>query len=449
MNASHSSAAGPRRSSTIAPPRLNPQRAAFAGAIGSTIEWYDFFLYGTASALVFGNVFFPAENAFVSQLLAFVSFGVAFLARPLGGIVFGFLGDRFGRKPVLVATLLVMGLSTGAVGLVPSYASIGITAPIIVVLLRILQGLSVGGEYGGAVLMAVEHAGPKNKSFYGSWIQAGSPAGLVLCNSVFLLSVLAFPHSEWAWRIPFLISFVLVAIGLYIRTRISESPEFKAAQEQQEIKKNPLSTVLREAKLRTVLVSLAYVGAGVSVYIVATYALSFGTGSVGYSIQNMLLLVIVGQIAAFVAMLVFGKLGDRVPYHKVFIIGCVLLGLCSVPWMLGMQSQSLLLAGLGYVLIAVPYAAVYGSMAVFFATTFDTSIGYTGLSTGYQVGTVISSAVAPTIALSLLEVTGSVWSIVAYMLLSCLVSAVAAVALQRQKTKHVPRTPAAAAGAET
>lgn len=299
--------ASPPASTAQPPASIAPRRAALAGAIGSTIEWYDFFLYGTASALVFGDVFFPTGDPFVSRLLAFASFGVAFLARPLGGILFGHLGDKYGRKPVLVATLLIMGLSTGLVGALPSYEAIGITAPIILVSLRILQGISVGGEYGGAVLMAVEHADEKNKSFYGSWVQAGSPAGLILCNTVFLVAAVGFSGSEWAWRIPFFISFLLVAVGLYIRTRIAESPEFRAAQEQQEVKRNPLAGVLRIAKLRTVLVSLAYVGAGVTVYIVAVFSLSFGTVELNYSMEQMLMLVVVGQAAAFVAMLIFGK----------------------------------------------------------------------------------------------------------------------------------------------
>lgn len=442
--------ASPPASTAQPPASIAPRRAALAGAIGSTIEWYDFFLYGTASALVFGDVFFPTGDPFVSRLLAFASFGVAFLARPLGGILFGHLGDKYGRKPVLVATLLIMGLSTGLVGALPSYEAIGITAPIILVSLRILQGISVGGEYGGAVLMAVEHADEKNKSFYGSWVQAGSPAGLILCNTVFLVAAVGFSGSEWAWRIPFFISFLLVAVGLYIRTRIAESPEFRAAQEQQEVKRSPLAGVLRIAKLRTVLVSLAYVGAGVTVYIVAVFSLSFGTVELNYSMEQMLMLVVVGQAAAFVAMLIFGKLGDRVPYHKVFIVGCALMGLMSVPWMLGMQAENPVWAAIGFVLISIPYAAVYASMAVFFATTFETTIGYTGLSTGYQFGTVISSAIAPTIALSLLEATNSAWSIVAYMLISCLVSAGAAIALQRQKVKngaHAPRPAAEVADA--
>ncbi|KAE8765676.1 MFS transporter [Georgenia thermotolerans] len=418
----------PRRSFTA-------RRAALAGSIGSTIEWYDFFLYGTASALVFGDVFFPTDDPFVSRLLAFASFGVAFVARPLGGLIFGYLGDKFGRKPVLVITLLMMGLSTGVIGLLPSYDSIGLAAPIVLVTLRILQGISVGGEYGGAVLMAVEHADEKKKSFYGSWVQAGSPAGLILCNTVFLITIYETSGSAWAWRVPFLVSFILVAVGLYIRTQIAESPEFEAAQEEKALKTSPIRAVLKEAKLRMALVSLAYVGAGVTVYIVAVFSMSFGKVELSYSTEAVLTLVVVGQIAAFIAMLIFGKLGDRIPYHKVFIVGCVFMGLMAVPWMAGLETGNHWVAGAGYVLISIPYAAVYGSMAVFFATTFETTIGYTALSAGYQFGTVISSAIAPMIALNLLNATGSSWSIVAYMTLSCFVSAIAAGILQRQKVK--------------
>lgn len=420
---------------------MTAKKAVTASFIGTTIEWYDFFLYGTAAALVFGDVFFPTGDPFVSRLLAFASFGVAFIARPFGGIFFGYLGDKFGRKPVLVVTLTMMGLATGLIGVLPTYESIGIAAPVILVVLRILQGVSVGGEYGGAVLMAVEHADENKKSFYGSWVQAGSPAGLILCNTVFLLAVYQTSGSDWAWRVPFLVSFVLVAVGLYIRIRIEESPEFEALKNVQEVKRErarPVRTVLREAKLRTLLVSLAYMGAGVTVYVVAVFSMSFGTVELDYSMEAVLILVVIGQVAAFVGMLAFGKLGDRIPYHRVFIAGCVAMGVAAVPWMAGMESGNHLIAGAGFVLISIPYAAVYGSMAIFFASSFQTEIGYTGLSTGYQVGTVLSAAIAPTIALALLEATSSSWSIVAYMAVSCFVSAAAGIALQIEKSKKIP-----------
>lgn len=415
--------------------RMTARRAAIASFVGTTIEWYDFFLYGTAAALIFGPLFFPSESEFVSTLLSFASFSVAFVARPLGGLVFGWIGDRLGRKPALITTLSMMGIGTGAIGLLPTYESVGVLAPVLLVACRVIQGIAIGGEYGGAVLMAVEHADPARKSWYGSWVQAGSPMGLIMCNSIFLVATHQLAESTFAWRVPFLVSFILIAIGLYVRSHIEETPEFEISRETAG-EKNPIAGAFKKSKLKIVLVALAYAGAGVTVYVVAVYSMNLGTARFDWTMDDVLLFVILGQVVAFFGMLFFGKLGDRIPYQRIFIYGCVFMGGLAFLWMHAFASGSWLYSAGAFLLMSVPYAAVYGSMAVFFARTFEADHGYTGLSLGYQIGTVISSAVAPIIALNLLEWTESVMSIVLYMFITCLVSGGAGFALYRVSQKE-------------
>lgn len=406
-----------------------PVRVVSASLLGTAIEWYEFFVYGTAAALVFPKVFFPDNDPRIATLLSLSTFAVAFMARPIGGAIFGLLGDRFGRKPVLIATLALMGCSTLAIGLLPSHGSIGIAAPLLLVLLRVLQGLSLGGEYGGAVLMSVEHAHPGRRGLFGALVNTGAGWGLLLANLAFL-SVSGMSEESflsWGWRVPFWLSVVLLVACFVVRIRISESPEFTRAAARGQTRRAPLREVVTRHWLLTILMMLSYAGAGVVFYVGTVYVLTYGTGTLGMSRSTMLTLVLLINVVTIVAIPAFGALSDRVSRKAIFISGAVAMALLSPVWFLLLETRSFAWMLVGFVLLFVPYAANYGVMPTFFAQVFPAPVRYSGLSLGYTLGTVISSAIAPLIATSLLAATGSWTAIAVYMSVAALVSAVAAV----------------------
>ncbi|TCP53485.1 metabolite-proton symporter [Tamaricihabitans halophyticus] len=409
------------------------KKVALGSFVGTTIEWYDFFIYGIASALIFSELFFPSYDPLVGTLLSFATFGVAFVARPLGGIVFGHFGDRLGRKPMLVITLIVMGVSTGAIGLLPTYATIGIAAPLLLVLLRLIQGLSVGGEYGGAVLMSVEHAPKHRRGLYGSWVQAGSPAGQVIANTVFIIMSTSVSQEElfaWAWRVPFLFSFVLVIVGITIRLALDESPEFKRVERTKEVTSAPLLVIWRKYRKQVMLMMGAYISHGVTIYLGAVYSLNYGTETVGFSYTEMLTLVLICQAIVLVLIPIFAHISDRVGHKKVFMIGNVGMGVCAFPWFALLNTGNFAAAALGFVILFIPYSATYGTMAAFFSSVYETRVGYSGVSLGYQFGGVVGSAPAPLIAAALLANTGSSTAIGWYMVLMSIVSVLSTIWLK-------------------
>jgi MFS family permease len=412
---------------------LTPAKKATLGSfVGTTIEWYDFFIYGTASALIFRHVFFPAQDPVVGTLLSFATFGVAFLARPLGGLIVGHFGDKVGRRPMLVMTLVVMGTATGTIGLLPTYESIGLAAPLVLVGLRFVQGLSVGGEYGGAVLMTVEHAPKHRRGLYGSWVQAGSPAGQIIANGVFLITTSQMSREDllaWGWRIPFLASFVLVVVGLIIRLRVEESPEFKRLERRNEKVTSPLVSVLRKYRKQVVLMAGAYLVHGVVIYGAAVYSLSYGTTSLDFSYSQMLLLILLCQIVVLILIPTFANIGDKVGIKKVFLIGNVGMGLMGIPWVLLLDTGSFGFALLGYLLIFIPYAATYGTMAAFFASIYDSRVGYSGISMGYQLGSIIGSGLTPLAAAALIASTGTVLTFGVYIGVAAVLSVAATIYL--------------------
>ncbi|MCZ8382251.1 MFS transporter [Mycobacterium sp. CPCC 205372] len=416
---------------------LTPAKKATLGSfVGTTIEWYDFFIYGTASALIFRHVFFPAQDPVVGTLLSFATFGVAFLARPLGGLIVGHFGDKVGRRPMLVLTLVVMGTATGLIGLLPTYASIGIAAPLLLVGLRFIQGLSVGGEYGGAVLMTVEHAPKHRRGLYGSWVQAGSPAGQIIANGVFLITTTMMSREDllaWGWRIPFLASFILVAVGLVIRLRVEESPEFKRLEKTNEKVTSPLVSVLRKYRKQVVLMAGAYLVHGVVIYGAAVYSLSYGTTRLDFSYSDMLLLILLCQIVVLILIPTFANIGDKVGIKKVFLIGNVGMGLMGIPWVMLLDTGSFGLALLGYLLIFIPYAATYGTMAAFFASIYDSRVGYSGISMGYQLGSIIGSGLTPLAAAALIASTGTVVTFGVYIGVAAVLSVAATIYLTAHK----------------
>ncbi|MGE2731264.1 MFS transporter [Mycolicibacterium vaccae] len=419
------------------------KKATLGSFVGTTIEWYDFFIYGTASALVFRHVFFPSHDPLVGTLLSFATFGVAFGARPLGGLLFGHFGDRLGRRPMLVLTLVSMGLATGAIGLLPSYDAIGIAAPLLLVTLRVIQGLSVGGEYGGAVLMSVEHAPAGRRGLYGSWVQAGSPAGQILANGVFLTTTAVMSQEQllsWGWRIPFLASFVLVAVGLVIRLAVEESPEFTRLAQRNEKDASPLVSIVRQYRRQVVLMAGAYLVTGVVIYGAAVYSLSYGTTNLDFSYSQMLLMVLLCQVLTFVLIPIFARIADHVGIKKVFMLGNIGMGLMGVPWVLLLDTGDFALAVLGYFLIFVPYAATYGTMAAFFAGIYDTRVGYSGVSMGYQLGSIFGSGLTPLVAAALIVSTGTVVAFGVYIAAAAVLSIAATVGLHA--FEDVAETPA-------
>ncbi|TVT25376.1 MHS family MFS transporter [Amycolatopsis acidiphila] len=415
-------------------------KAGFASAVGTTVEWYDFFIYGTAAGLVFNKLFFPQFDAVIGTLLSFATFSAAFVARPIGGVLFGHFGDRIGRKSVLVLTLSIMGTTTFAVGVLPSYGTIGVAAPVILVTLRFVQGLSLGGEYGGAVLMAVEHAPSHRRGYYGSWVQMGVPAGLMLGNAVFLAFGAMSPESflSWGWRVPFLIGGVFVLAGLAVRLKLGESPSFDRLKDKENVVKLPIAVVLRQYPKQVLLTGGAYLSIGVTFYLTTVFGLSYGAQQVGFSRNSMLWIVLAAMALTFVTLPVFGALSDRFGRKPVFAAGTVAMGVLAFPWFWLLGTGSFLLAALGYLLICTGFSAAFGPLAAFFAEAFETKIRYSGISFGYTLGTLASSALAPIVATWLLDRTGGVTAVAWYMVCTAVLSLLCTFALRETYGSKLP-----------
>jgi metabolite-proton symporter len=409
------------------------RRVAVASLVGTTIEWYDFFIYASAAGLVFSQLFFPALDASSALLVSFATIGVSFVARPVGGVLAGHLGDRFGRKGMLVATLLIMGLSTVGVGLLPTYASIGVAAPVLLVVLRLLQGLSAGGEWGGAALMAVEHAPAGRRGFFGTYPQVGVPIGLVLANLVFLAVSTSTTEEQflaWGWRVPFLLSIVLIGVGFFVRARVSESPVFSRLREQRARRSAPLVLVLRDHP-RAVLVAIGlFVANNMIGYLLIAFVTSYGTRSLGVSSATMLAVGIVGAVVWGVAIVTSGSWSDRVGRRRVYLVGTIALLLWSFPffWLLDTATlpwMLLAVAGLG-----IGLGLTYGPQAAAYAELFPAAVRYSGASFAYALGAVLGGGFAPLIAQALLGATGTSLSVSLYMVLVCLVTLAAVLAMR-------------------
>ncbi|MGC1702688.1 MAG: MFS transporter [Pseudolabrys sp.] len=406
---------------------------AFASAIGTTIEWYDFFLFGVVTPLVFNKLFFPNFDPLVGTLLAYTTFFVGFISRPIGGIIFGHYGDRIGRKTVLVLTILIMGVATFLIGLLPNYATVGIWAPVMLLFLRIFQGIGIGGEWGGAVLMAVEHSPAGRRGFYGSWPQIGVPAGLLLSSGmVYLLSYL--PEAEffsWGWRIAFLISAVLVAVGLYIRLKIMETPAFTRIQESDKVVHVPFFELWRTHGKNTLLGLGARYIEGVTFNIFGVFVVGYLAGTLGLPRQTALAGVMIASAIMIVMLPIYGNLSDRIGRRRMFGVAGILIGILSFPAFWLMQTKEPLLV---WIAIAVPFAfvypAVYGPQAALFSELFDTRVRYTGISFVYQFSGIYASGLTPIIATALLPMGGNKpWLICLYVLAVSIVSALSVFAM--------------------
>ena len=381
------------------------RRVVVASLIGTSLEWYDFFVYGTAAALVFNKLFFPSFEPLVGTLLAFTTYAVGFAARPLGGIIFGHYGDRLGRKNVLVVTLLVMGLATFLIGLLPTYATIGRWAAFLLVALRFVQGLGLGGEWGGAVLMSMEHGDPARRGLNASWPQVGVPAGLLLANGVLaLVSALTSDAGflSWGWRIPFLLSGVLVLVGLWIRLTISESPLFEEIEQEHTKARMPVLDVLRVYPRSVVTALGARIGVDVAFYTFVLFIVTYVTQVLKVPRATALNAVLIGAAVQLALIPLFGWLSDRLGRRPVYLFGAVGALLWVFAFFLLLNTRSAPLIVLATVVALVFHAAMYGPQAAFIAELFSTRLRYSGASLGYQIAGVLGGALAPIISIALL-----------------------------------------------
>jgi metabolite-proton symporter len=432
--------------STAPPPRAKLPRIVAASLIGTTIEWYDFFLYGSAAALVFNKLFFPDSDPVVGTLLSFLTYAVGFAARPLGALVFGHYGDRLGRKRLLVLSLLLMGAATFGIGLLPTHASIGTAAPVLLTVLRLVQGFALGGEWGGAVLLVSEHGDARRRGFWASWPQTGAPAGQLLATGVLslltaLLSDAAFV--DWGWRIPFLLSGVLVAVGLWIRLSVDESPVFqealaraeaRRATEAAETEKEPLVAVLRH-HWRDVLVAMgARMAENISYYVITAFILVYATTAAGVSKQTALNAVLIGSAVHFAVIPAWGALSDRFGRRPVYLLGAAGIGLWMFPFFSLIDTASFGNLILAVTVGLVLHGAMYAPQAAFFSEMFATRMRYSGASIGAQFASVAAGAPAPLIATALLSSQGSSTPIALYVIAAAVLTLVA-VALAAE-TRH-------------
>lgn len=423
-------------SDRTAPTSSHPARAALAAFVGTTIEWFDFYVYATAASLVFGTLFFPpGTDPMVGLMASFATFSVGFFARPLGGIVFGHFGDRLGRKSALVITLLMMGVATFVVGLLPTYEQAGFIAPLLLVLLRFVQGIAVGGEWGGAVLMAVEHAPENRKTFYGSFAQLGNPAGALLATGSF--GIIAAWDADllytWGWRLPFLASIVLVLVGLFIRLKVEESPVFEAVRENDGA---PAELPLREAvrtSWRPLLLGIGVLPVAVGgYYIVTTFLQAYGV-QVGVSEQVILTGLSLAAFVELVATLGVSWLGDRYGTVRVVTIGLVGVIVLALPQFLVMDTGSTVLIFVMLCVMRLAMAAVYGPIARVLAQMFPPRARYTSISIAYQVAGAIFGGLSPIVCTALFALTGSILPVVGLLMAMAVVSILCLVKAPRHR----------------
>ncbi|MEO6030309.1 MAG: MFS transporter [Burkholderiaceae bacterium] len=401
-------------------------RVALAASIGAMIEWYDFFIYGTAAALVFNKLFFTNLPPAIGTLVAFATFAVGYLARPVGAIIFGHMGDRIGRKTMLVLTMVIMGVATFIIGLLPTYSQVGLWAPVLLILMRVLQGIGVGGEYGGAVLMAVEYAPRGRRGYYGSWPQVGVPAGLLLASGMF--SVLSLLPNEaflsWGWRIAFLSTIVLAIIGVYIRLQVLETPAFTKVKEAQEESKVPFFDLLRTHRKQVLQgMGMRWIE-GLTFNAYAVLAVAYATQYIHVPKTVVLNGIVIGAAFGVVLVPFYGHLSDKFGRKAVYGTGVAAMALFTFPSFAMIRTGSTPLIWLSIVLgLGIIYSAIYAPLAAFWAELFDTRVRYTGVGTVYQFSGIFASGLTPLIGVALLEYTGGQpWAFAAYMVAVALFS---------------------------
>jgi MFS transporter, MHS family, shikimate and dehydroshikimate transport protein len=432
-----SGAAGPTEGTTT-PREL--RRVVFGALVGTALEWYDFFIYGTAAALVFGRLFFPQFDPAVGTLTAFATFAVAFLFRPLGGILFGHLGDRIGRRATLIVTTLVMGLSTGVIGLLPTYESIGLWAPALLVLMRVLQGLGAGAEFGGASTLLAEHAPPSRRGYYCSYAQLGVQVGLVLATVSFLLVGLL-PDEQlysWGWRVPFVASFLMIAVALYVRLRVEESPVFRRMLAEQQVIKLPVLETLRSYP-RNLLIGIgAHIADTACAYLYATFTVSYATSTLGISRSTVLTGVIIFGVVVIALQPVYGALSDRIGRKPLNLFSMVFTAVFIWPFFLLLQTEQPVLVVLALVVAtALGWAPVIAVQPAFYAELFGARVRYSGFATSREVGAALAGF-TPLIAAAMVAAAGGApWIVALYMTALCAISLVAFLAAPESKDMDI------------
>ncbi|MEV0344731.1 MFS transporter [Nonomuraea sp. NPDC050680] len=437
------------------PSPAEASRVAKAAFIGTTIEWYDFYIYASTATLVFGTQFFPAMSPFAATLASFATIAVAFIARPIGGLIFAHYGDRVGRKTTLIVSLLLMGVSTMLVGLLPTYATAGALAPILLVLMRFVQGAAVGGEWGGAILMATEFAPPDRRARLSSWAQQGVTAGLALSTAVLLVVSLAVPHElyvDWVWRLPFLSSAVLIVVGLVMRLRIAESPIFEAGKKAGESAharagasaggttraRLPIATVLRESPRTLALATLAYLTVSATFYVAFVFLLSHATGTLKISQAAALTGVLVAAGSYSIGLRVSAGLADARGRRTALMTGFAGILVVVFPALALIQTGSPALFAAGLALLAFPVGCAYAPIGVYFAELFPTATRYSGITAANQAGSLLGAAVAPFIAIALFAAAG-MYAVGAYVALVTIISAAAVHALGESRHLNLER----------
>ncbi|MCC9144538.1 MULTISPECIES: MFS transporter [unclassified Arthrobacter] len=429
------------------------ERKVLAGTlVGTTIEWYDFFIYAQAAGLVLATLYFgPINDGPLGQVVSFATIGISFLFRPLGAVVAGHLGDRIGRKKMLVFTLVMMGISTALIGLVPTYTQIGIAAPILLIVLRILQGFSAGGEWGGAALLSVEHAPVNKRGLFGAYPQIGVPVGMILAT--FVMYVLSTSLSEedflaWGWRIPFLLSVVLIVVGYFIRRSVAESPIFKEIQERKKESSAPLRQLFRHNSREVILSALIFVANNAAGYLVIAFFASYATGKpetggLGMDRPSVLLATTLGSFGWLIFTLYGGILSDRIGRVRTFQIGYAWVFLWAVPMFLLIDTTNIVLFAVSIFVLTIGLGLSYGPQSAMYAEMFPARVRYSGVSIGYALGAILGGAFAPTIAQALLNETGWSPSIGIYIMVLCVVSLVAVTMVKETKGTdlHVEGSP--------
>src|SRR5579872_1162390 len=420
--------------------RAQLRRAVIASTGATTIEWYDFLLYGTVTGLVFGKLFFPKSAPVVGVLEAFAVFFVGFVGRPIGAAIFGHYGDRIGRKATLIVTLLVTGIATAAIGLIPGYDSIGIWGAVLLTLIRLVQGIGVGGEWGGSVLLAMEWAQTdKNRGFLSAWPQFGAPAGLFLAN----VAVLVFSWLSgdqflvWGWRIPFLLSLIMVVVGLWIRLGILETPVFQKIIDEERIERVPVFEVLKRQPKQIILSALLRMPEQAPGYIVGAFIFTYGTNILGFSRNFLLIAVITQTVLGFLWVVVAGHLSDRVGRKNMFMLGCVFMGIFGFIYFAMLDTRQPVIVFIAIALSLLPVMTQYGPEAALIAESFTPRLRYSGSSLGYQLASIIAGGPSPFIATWLFATYGSTLPIAIYIALCAVIGIVSTALLTDYTNKSI------------